>query len=283
MISRERVSAALNHEEADRVPIQDSPWAATIERWHKEGLPVTVNPAEYFDYEIVRFGADTSPRYPVEVVEETDEYVIHTTPYGGLRRDHKDYSTTPGILDYPCKSREDWERIKERLTPSRDRVDWEGKWLVGTADDERGEESTLETGRRERRLGLPGCKRAREQGKFTCYTASVGYDKSQSYVASERLLIAVATEPDWVRDMYETDADLVIQMYEVMKRGGFEFDGAWFSCDSERLGQGRENAATFLSENLELAAEIERKVKEACGLSPVTMEEQDGTGAEPTA
>lgn len=59
--------------------------------------------------------------------------------------------------------------------------------------------------------------------------------------------------------------------------------GAWFSCDSERLGQGRENAATFLSENLELAAEIERKVKEACGLSPVTMEEQDGTGAEPTA
>ena len=231
MISRERVSAALNHEEADRVPIQDSPWAATIERWHKEGLPVTVNPAEYFDYEIVRFGADTSPRYPVEVVEETDEYVIHTTPYGGLRRDHKDYSTTPGILDYPCKSREDWERIKERLTPSRDRVDWEGKWLVGTADDERGEESTLETGRRERRLGLPGCKRAREQGKFTCYSASVGYDKFQSYVASERLLIAIATEPDWVRDMYETDADLVIQMYEVMKRGGFEFGGAWFSCD----------------------------------------------------
>ncbi len=59
--------------------------------------------------------------------------------------------------------------------------------------------------------------------------------------------------------------------------------GAWFSYASERLGQGRENAATFLGENLEMAADIERKVMEASGLSPVAMEEQDGAGAEPTA
>ena len=231
MNSRERVLAALNFEEADRIPIHDSPWAATVERWRKEGLPVEINPAEYFDYEIVSFGADTSPRFPIEVVEETEEYIIHTTAFGGLRRDHKDYSTTPGIIDYPCKSREDWERIKERLTPSRDRVDWKGKWLVGTAEDERGVESVLETGRGERRRGLPGCERAREQGKFTCYGAGVGYGKMQSYVASERLLMAIATEPDWVRDMYETDANLAIEMYEVMKEGGFEFDGAWPFCD----------------------------------------------------
>ena len=231
MTSRERVLATLNHEDADRVPIHDSPWLAAIERWHKEGLPVGVNPAEYFDYEIVCFGADTSPRLPVEVVEETGEYIVHTTPYGGLRRDHKDYSTTPGILDYPCKSREDWEAIKGRLVPDRDRVDWKGEWLSGTAEDERGEESVLETGRSEWRIGLPGNERARKQGKFTCYAAAVGYDKIQSYVASERLLIAIATEPDWVRDMYETDATLVIQMYEVMKQGGFKFDGAWLFCD----------------------------------------------------
>jgi len=231
MTSRERVLAALNHEESDRVPIQDSPWVASIERWHKEGMPVDVNPAEYFDYEIVSFGADTSPQFPVEVVKETDKYIIHTTSFGGLRRDHKDYSTTPEIVDYPCKTREDWERIKERLTPSEDRVDWTGEWLVGTAEDDRGLESVLETGRREWRRGLPGCQVAREQGRFICYSAAVGYDKIQSYVASQNLLIAIATEPDWVRDMYETDADLAIGMYEVMKEGGFEFDGAFVLCD----------------------------------------------------
>ncbi|TEU09063.1 MAG: hypothetical protein E3J25_10945, partial [Anaerolineales bacterium] len=79
--------------------------------------------------------------------------------------------------------------------------------------------------------GLPGCQRAREQGKFVCYSAAVGYDKIQSYVASERLLMAIATEPDWVRDMYETDAELAIQMCEIMKEGGFEFDGAFLFCD----------------------------------------------------
>lgn len=231
MISRERVLVALNLEEADRVPIHDVPWAATVERWHKEGLPVEVNPAEYFDYEIVLFDADTSPRFPVRVVEETEKFVVHTTPYGALYRDHKDYSTTPGILDYPCKSREDWEAIKERLVPGKDRVDWKGEWLGQTAGDERDEESVLETGRSEWRRGLPGWERAREQGRFICYSSEVGLDSANNYFDMESLLIAVAIEPEWLRDIYETDADLVIQMYEIMKEGGFEFDGVFLWCD----------------------------------------------------
>jgi len=213
------------------VPIHDSPWAASIDRWHGEGLPVEVNPAEYFGFEIICFGADTSPRFPVEVVEETTEYVVHTTSYGGLRRDHRDYSTTPEIMDYPCKNRADWEAIKPRLEASSDRVDWEGKWLSGSALDERSDDSTLETGRQDRRRGLPGCREARDQGVFTCYSAAVGYDKIQSYVASQNLLIAIATEPDWVREMYETDANLAIEMHKIMRDGGFEFDGAWLFCD----------------------------------------------------
>ncbi len=231
MTARERVLVALNHEEADRVPIHDGPWVSAIERWHDEGLPREVNPAEYFDFELVGFGADTSPQLPIDTVEENEEYIIRTTEYGGLRRDHKDYSSTPEIIDYPCKSRDDWERLKGRLTPDPDRVDWEGAWLAGTAEDDRGEESVLEMGRRDRRLGLPGCRQAREAGRFTYYGHAFGYDKMQSYVASEQLLMAIATDPDWVRDMYETDATLAIEMHEMMKEGGFEFDGAWILCD----------------------------------------------------
>jgi len=230
MNSRERVLAALNFEEADRIPIHDSPWAATVERWRKEGLPTDISPAEYFDYEIVCFGADTTPRFPVEVLEEDEEYIVETTPFGGVRRNHKDYSTTPQIIDYPCKSRADWERIKERLVPSRDRVNWEGKGSIGLLGSVR-EDSVLYTGRTEWRVGLPGYRQAREAGKFICYSAAVGYDKIQSYVATEQLLIAIATEPDWVRDMYETDATLVIEMCEIMREGGFDFDGAFLFCD----------------------------------------------------
>jgi recombination protein RecA len=59
--------------------------------------------------------------------------------------------------------------------------------------------------------------------------------------------------------------------------------GAWFSYDSERLGQGRENASSFLEEHPEMAAEVEAKVLVASGLTPALEEESDGTGAEPTA
>jgi len=231
MTSRERVLMALQHEEGDRIPMTDSPWVAAIERWHDEGLPREVNPAEYFDYEMVGFGADTSPQFPIEIVEEDEGDIVRTTNYGGLRRDHKDYSSTPEIIDYPCKTREDWERIKERLTPDRKRVDWEGGWLAGTAEDQRGDDSMLETGRTDRRLGLPGWQQAYDQGRFIFYAAPFGYDKIQSYVASEQLLMTIATDPDWVRDMYETDATLIIQMYEIMKQGGFQFDGAFILCD----------------------------------------------------
>jgi len=231
MTSRERILMALNHQEPDRVPFHDTPWLSTIERWHKEGLPRDISPAEYFDFEIVSFTADTSPRFPVEVIDETDEYIVTTTAFGGKCRNHKDYSTTPEIIDYPCKNREDWERLKERLKPDRSRVDWEGKWLAGSAEDERENESILESGRAEWRMGLPGCRKARQDGKFICYWAAVGYDKIQSYVASEQLLMAIATDPDWVRDMYETDAELTLAMFEIMKEGGFEFDGVFLGCD----------------------------------------------------
>ena len=44
-----------------------------------------------------------------------------------------------------------------------------------------------------------------------------------------------------------------------VKASVVEKSGAWFSYDSQRLGQGRENAKTFLKENPEMAAEIEKK------------------------
>ena len=42
--------------------------------------------------------------------------------------------------------------------------------------------------------------------------------------------------------------------------------GAWYTYESERLGQGREAAKEFLRKNPELAEEIEHKVRVACGL-----------------
>ena len=48
--------------------------------------------------------------------------------------------------------------------------------------------------------------------------------------------------------------------------GIVEKSGAWFSYDSVRLGQGRENAKTFLRENSEIAQTIETAIRQNAGL-----------------
>jgi recombination protein RecA len=51
-----------------------------------------------------------------------------------------------------------------------------------------------------------------------------------------------------------------------VKAGVVEKSGAWFSFDSIRLGQGRENAKAFLKTNPEMADRIERAIRENAGL-----------------
>ena len=51
-----------------------------------------------------------------------------------------------------------------------------------------------------------------------------------------------------------------------VKAGVVEKSGAWFSYDSQRLGQGRENAKQFLRDNPEIADKIEHAIRENAGL-----------------
>jgi recombination protein RecA len=53
--------------------------------------------------------------------------------------------------------------------------------------------------------------------------------------------------------------------------------GAWFIYGDDQLGQGRENAKTFLAENPDIGAEIELKIKDKLGL--LESDETAKTGA----
>lgn len=56
-----------------------------------------------------------------------------------------------------------------------------------------------------------------------------------------------------------------------VKAGIVEKSGSWFSYDSQRLGQGRENARQFLKDNPQIAFEIEAGVRESAGLITENM------------
>jgi recombination protein RecA len=51
-----------------------------------------------------------------------------------------------------------------------------------------------------------------------------------------------------------------------VKAGVVEKSGSWFSYDSQRIGQGRENAKAFLKANPDVAAKIEQQVRQNSGV-----------------
>ena len=205
MTPRERVSLAIRHKETDRVPMMDSVWAATASRWRGEGLPAEIPVSEYFHFEIQGFTADTSAQFPVRIVARTPDYVVKTTPYGATRKNHWDFSTTPELLDYGIKTRQDWEAAKRRLVPSYTRVDWVS--LKNNYDQ------------------------ARSDGLFLTFNAVTGYDLCQAYIRADELLPLLITDPDWIQDMIETNADLVIEMAKIVMNEGYTFDGAFLFND----------------------------------------------------
>jgi len=221
MNSRKRINKALHHEEADRVPIQDVLWRSTIERWKKEGLPdLPIEPEveDYLGFEMSKFFPDLGPWLPREILEQNEEYVIERNSFGEIVKNHRDYSTTPQIIESPVKSLDDWKQFKERLEPDKSRaISWRA---IPEEDEVSGWQNELQR-----------YHTAHQKGKFILYSAIIGYDCIQRYVGSERLLMAVVTQPEWVKEMYMTQAELVIAMFALMEEEGFKFDGVFLASD----------------------------------------------------
>ncbi|MGQ9610256.1 MAG: uroporphyrinogen decarboxylase family protein [bacterium] len=203
MTSKERVECALLHKEADRIAIHDSPWGTTEARWRREGMPTSST--EYFGFEFRGFGGDTSLQLPYKVIEETDEYVISINADGAKMKNWKHKTSTPELLDFTITSKEIWEEYKPLMTMNDKRVDWEGQKSANKA--------------------------CREAGFFCTLNFGPGFTKICDMVGPERTLIAMAIEPDWIKDMFMTDAKLCVNIAEEMMGRGMEFDAGWIFDD----------------------------------------------------
>jgi len=206
MDSRERVALALDRREADRVAVCDSPWATTVERWRREGLPTDVAPEEFFDFEIVALPwGDMTLRLEREVIEETDDYIIERNTNGAVVKNWKHSTSTPELIGFTLDSPAAWARLKGRLAYSDDR------------------------------LAIAECRRvyeqARAKGKYIVFPAATGYDLLSSIVGPSTLLPAMVTDPDWVADMLATWTDLILACAEELLVRGVDFDGAFLCND----------------------------------------------------
>ena len=136
MTPRERFLKTLLFGEPDRIPYRFGfPRKSTLEAWFKQGLPRDVDFVEFVGmdrWEMLPINLGPVPPFEERVLEETDRYKIWIDSLGAKRLDFK-RDPTPGFvtrtwLEFPVKSRENFERMKERFdphSPERYPKDWE--------------------------------------------------------------------------------------------------------------------------------------------------------------
>ena len=113
MTTHERFSRIFNHKEADRIPVIDDPWNATIERWNKEGMPVGMDFRDFFGLDkVAGIWVDNSPRYEERVIEETEKYKIYTTSWGVTLKQWKHQASTPEFISFTTTDSDKWRMPK---------------------------------------------------------------------------------------------------------------------------------------------------------------------------
>lgn len=206
MTSHERFQRMFSHQDADRIPIIDSPWDATIERWHREGLPEEQSYIDYFglDHFVSPRLTDNSPRYPVQVLDDNEKDTTYTSEWGVTMRQWKHASSTPEFLSHTIVNADTWYKAKERISPTRDRVNWD--YLQKEY------------------------KNWREQGAWISPVAWFGFDVTHSWmVGTERVLVAMAEDPTWLVDMWRTELETELALLDMVWDAGYTFDSIlWY-------------------------------------------------------
>ena len=200
MTSHERISRMFAHREADRIPIYDDPWNATVQRWQREGMPAGIDYRDYFDLDKIAFiGADNSPRYEYRVIEETEEYIIYISAWGATLKQFKHSASVPDFLDFTITDAKKWAEAKSRMTPTDDRVNW--NYLK------------------------EHYKSWKENGQWIQGEFWFGFDVSHSWaVGTETFLMAMIEDPDWCVDMFNTYLDMDIALFEKVLDAGYTMD-----------------------------------------------------------
>lgn len=205
MNSRERVQRVLAGGLPDRVPLDDGFWTTTTERWWREGLPPGVSPHDYFALDMVYVGGDYSLQLPERLVEQTETTRTYWDSDGALRKDsHTAEGWTSQWLDYSIKTRDDWARYKQRLTFRASRI----------------HPSTLET-----------YGRARAEGKAVFYSGHACFHPTWSRLGMVNEMLLMIEDPDFINDLFAAHAQLIIEIYDDLRRRGLEFDGARLADD----------------------------------------------------
>ncbi|NOY75895.1 MAG: hypothetical protein GXP32_08930 [Kiritimatiellaeota bacterium] len=210
MTGRERIGNILRRKPVDRVGLFEHFWGDTRDKWVGEGR---IDPEEDlsahfgFDLDLVG-GLKLQADYEMEpiIIEEDEDTVLKKDGNGAFFRTHKHHNATPEHVDFTVKDRAAWEEfIKPLLTPDPERINFESY--------------------RELR------RKAAENERFFCWSGVNVFELMHPVCGHEYMLIGMAMDPDWIRDMVDTYAELTVNLLETLFEREGKPDGIWFYED----------------------------------------------------
>jgi len=211
MTSYERVKNTLERKPVDCSPAVLSPWGSTVKRWTEEGhLKEGEDLGEHFGHDLRGGGwlnsvADLD--FEPVTIEEDEETILRLDGNGAKLRQHKLHESTPEHVDFTVKDRRGWEeKTKPRL------VDFD-----------------------KRRISIDGYRTAREfaaeKQRFFTWSGVAPFEQMHPVCGHEYMLLGMAEDPDWVKDMVMTYANMTIAHLEVLFAEAGEPDGMFFYED----------------------------------------------------
>jgi uroporphyrinogen decarboxylase len=238
MKHRERVIAALDFREPDRIPKYDSFWLQTVELYKKSGLeeklgnnPIlevdglkrTIGSAieDYFDFDIDILSIDTSLRMPYKVLAEENEFIVIQDHYGYTVKKFKDKSGSMHFLEHVTKDRKAWNALKERMVFDENdtsRLDSISYFLHG-----------------EPYPTWDGFKKIydeyRKREKYMLYACYGPWEGTWRHRGFTELMMDSALDPEWTYEMLEYHMDLALASLKHAMKIGAKPDGIFLVED----------------------------------------------------
>ena len=198
MSSLERVVNVFEGRAVDRLPAGEDFWGETLVKWRAEGhLGHDESPIDHFDLDLDRAGflntyADLDAGWTV--VEEDTETVTIIDPNGATVRTYKGHAGGVAHVSYRVCDRETWESFAKpnlsKLNPAR--IPFESY--------------------RKARMACMAAKR---------HFSSDGlgpFEMMHRLLGHENLLVAMALEPEWAKDMVDTYCEFNIRHWDELFR-----------------------------------------------------------------
>ena len=185
----------MRFEPVDHVTLHEwGPWPSALRRWQREGLGQGNSAPQYAEAdERTLCGIDLwmLPRFAERVIAEDETTITKVIDRGIVQRELKspDEMSIPEHLEYPVKTRADWDAMKKRFDPGsagRLPADWDVR-----------------------------CERWRRDKPWLVFQCSRGpslFGFVRELMGPERTLYAFYDEPQLVHDMMETITELTLAM-----------------------------------------------------------------------